>query len=56
MLAVFSSARLGLRPGFEEMGRLFGLFQRITVTVGWAWLTLLALHVRERSLRAQRSG
>jgi len=43
MFAVFVLARLSLRPGFEDMAGLFGLFQRITVTMGWAWLTLLAV-------------
>jgi hypothetical protein len=38
MFTVFFFARLSLRPGFEEMAGLFGLFQRITVTIGWAWL------------------
>ena len=45
MFAVFFFARLSLRPGFEEMAGLFGLFQRITVSIGWAWLTLLAVYV-----------
>ena len=45
MFTVFFFARLSLRPGFEEMAGLFGLFQRITVTIGWAWLTLLAVYV-----------
>jgi hypothetical protein len=45
MFAVFFLARLSLRPGFEDMAGLFGLFQRITVTIGWAWLTLLAIYM-----------
>jgi hypothetical protein len=45
MFAVFFLARLSLRPGFEGMAGLFGLFQRITVTIGWAWLTLLAIYM-----------
>jgi len=47
MFAVFFLARLGLRqvPGFPDIARLFGLFQRITVTIGFAWLTLLAVHL-----------
>src|SRR5262249_54546412 len=40
MFAVFFVARLSLRPGFEDLAGLFGLFQRITVTIGWVWLTL----------------
>jgi hypothetical protein len=27
------------------MAGFFGLFQRITVTIGWAWLTLLAVYM-----------
>jgi hypothetical protein len=45
MFAAFFVARLSLRPGFEAMAGTFGLFQRVTVTLGWAWLTLLALHM-----------
>jgi Protein of unknown function (DUF998) len=45
MFAVFFLARLSLRPGFEDMAGFFGLFQRITVTIGWAWLTLLAVYM-----------
>jgi hypothetical protein len=45
MFAVFFVARLSLRPGFEDLAGLFGLFQRITVTIGWVWLTLLAIHM-----------
>jgi hypothetical protein len=35
-----------------------GLFQRVTVTTGWLWLTLLALHVRKdhEVLRAREAG
>jgi Protein of unknown function (DUF998) len=50
MLALFFFARLSLRPGFEEMAGLFGLFQRIAVTIGWAWLTLLAVYVLKAPL------
>lgn len=42
MLAVFFVARLGFRPGFGTLAGLFGLLQRITVTVGWVWLGALA--------------
>jgi len=47
MFGVFLVARLGIRevPGFTGTAGLFGLFQRITVTIGFAWLTLLAGHV-----------
>ncbi len=49
MFAVFVVARLSLRPGFEEMAGLFGLFQRIALTIGWAWLTLLAVYMWKTS-------
>jgi hypothetical protein len=45
MFAIFFLARLSLRPGFEDMAGLFGLFQRLTVTIGWTWLTLLAAYM-----------
>jgi len=35
-------------PAFHQadgLAPLGGLFQRITITLGWAWLTLLALHL-----------
>jgi Protein of unknown function (DUF998) len=50
IFAVFFFARLSLRPGFEEMAGLFGLFQRIAVTIGWAWLTLLAVYMLKAPL------
>lgn len=45
MFTVFFVARLGFRLGSEDLMALFGLFQRITVTIGFAWLTLLAVHL-----------
>jgi hypothetical protein len=47
MLAVFFLARLGMRqvPGFADIAGLFGLLQRIVVTIGFAWITLLAVHM-----------
>jgi len=44
MLAVFIVARLGFRllPAYPELAANFGLLQRITVTIGFTWLTLLA--------------
>jgi Protein of unknown function (DUF998) len=47
MLAVFFLARLGMRQvsGFADIAGLFGLLQRITVTIGFAWVTLLAVHI-----------
>jgi Protein of unknown function (DUF998) len=46
MFIVFLFARLGMRQvlGFAEIARRFGLLQRITVTIGFVWLTLLAAH------------
>ena len=51
MLAVFFFARVSLRPGFEEMAGLFGLLQRIAVTIGLAWLTLLAVYMLKAPLK-----
>ena len=47
MFAVFLVARLSVRevPGFTGITGLLGLFQRATVTIGFARLTLLAAHV-----------
>jgi hypothetical protein len=33
----------------ERLVAYGGLFQRVTLTTGWLWLTLLALHLRTRS-------
>jgi hypothetical protein len=45
MFAVFVVARLGFRllPTYPDLAANFGLLQRITVTIGLAWLTLLAV-------------
>jgi hypothetical protein len=32
----------------ERLVAYGGLFQRVTLTTGWLWLTLLALHLRTR--------
>ena len=56
MFTVFFFARLSLRPSFEEMAGLFGLFQRITVTIGWAWLTLLAVYMLKDPSDIQTKG
>jgi hypothetical protein len=47
MFAVFFVARLGFRllPTFPDLAANFGLLQRITVTIGFTWLTLLAIHM-----------
>jgi len=46
LFAVFFVARLGMRqvPGFPNIGGLFSLLQRITITIGFAWLTLMAVN------------
>ncbi len=47
MFAVFFVARLGFRllPTYPELAANFGLLQRITVTIGLTWLTLLAVYM-----------
>ena len=47
MFAVFFVARLGFRllPTYPDLAANFGLLQRITVTIGLAWLTLLAVYM-----------
>ena len=47
MFAVFFVARLGFRllPAYPDLAANFGLLQRITVTIGLAWLTLLAVYM-----------
>ncbi|MEW6406528.1 MAG: DUF998 domain-containing protein, partial [Chloroflexota bacterium] len=44
MFAVFFVARLGFRllPAYPDLAANFGLLQRVTVTIGFAWLTLLS--------------
>jgi len=38
------------------MAGLFGLFQPITVTIGWAWLTLLAVYMLKDPSDIQTKG
>jgi uncharacterized membrane protein len=45
MFALFFVARLGFRLGSEDIIALFGLLQRSVVTIGFAWLTLLAVYM-----------
>jgi hypothetical protein len=47
MFAVFFVARLGFRllPTYPDLAASFGLLQRITITIGFAWLTLLAVYM-----------
>jgi hypothetical protein len=42
MLVIFFLARLGFRqtPGFADFA---GLFQRLTIIIGFGWIVLLAL-------------
>jgi hypothetical protein len=51
MFAVFFVARLGFRllPTYPDLAANFGLLQRITVTTGLTWLTLLAVYVLNTS-------
>jgi hypothetical protein len=54
MFAVFVVARLGFRllSTYPDLAANFGLLQRITVTIGFAWLTLLAVYM----MKAQDNG
>lgn len=47
MFVVFFVARLGFRllPVYPDLAANFGLLQRITVTIGFAWLTWLAVYM-----------
>jgi hypothetical protein len=51
MFAVFFVARLGFRllPTYPDLAANFGLLQRITVTIGLTWLTLLAVYLLKAS-------
>src|SRR5687768_16551824 len=51
MFAVFVVARLGFRllPTYPDLAANFGLLQRITVTIGFTWLTLLAVYMLKTS-------
>jgi hypothetical membrane protein len=44
MLATFVIAGMGFgqRPGLVNFA---GVFQRLSITIGWTWLTLLAIHL-----------
>ena len=47
MFAVFFVARLGFRllTTYPDLAANFGLLQRITLIIGFGWLTLMALHM-----------
>jgi hypothetical protein len=51
MFAVFFVARLGFRllPDYPLLAANFGLLQRITIIIGFAWLTLFAVHLLKAS-------
>jgi hypothetical protein len=55
MFAVFFVARLGFRllAAYPALAAYFGLLQRITITIGLAWLTLLAVHMMKSSVDGQ---
>jgi hypothetical protein len=43
---VFFIARLGFRllPTYPDLAASFGILQRITLIIGFAWLTLLSIY------------
>lgn len=45
-LFILTSQALSQTPGLVDIG---GLLQRSTVTIGWTWLTLLAIHLLKTS-------
>ncbi len=51
MFAVFFVARLGFRlyPTYSELAANFGLLQRITIIIGFVWLTALAVYMMNAS-------
>lgn len=50
-LFVLTSAAFAQTPGLVEIG---GLLQRATITIGWLWLTLLALHLMRAAVLVSR--
>lgn len=59
MFVVFLIARLGFRllPDYLVLAANFGLLQRITIVIGFAWLTLLAVFMMNaRSNMANLTG
>ncbi len=49
---ILTSAGFGQAEGLVELA---GLFQRITLTIGWAWMTLLAVHLLQSREEAPRT-
>jgi len=47
MFAVFVVARLGFRllPAYPDLAANFGLLQRMTLIIGFGWMTLLSIHL-----------
>ena len=56
MFAVFFVARLGFRliPDYPTLAANFGLLQRITIIIGFAWLTMLAVYMLRTSSMAAK--
>jgi hypothetical protein len=56
-LPVFFVARLGFRllTSYPALAAYFGLLQRITITIGLTWLTLLAVHMMRFNASLRRS-
>jgi hypothetical membrane protein len=50
---VLTSVGFSQAPGWVEVA---GLMQRITITVGWTWLTLLAVHLLDTPAAASGRG
>jgi hypothetical protein len=53
-VAVFVVASAGFAQA-RGLVDFAGLFQRITLTIGWAWLTLLAVHLLKAPLETPRT-
>lgn len=51
----FALSNLGFDQS-EGLVNLGGLFQRIAITVGWCWLSLLALHLPRHDAPRQSTG
>jgi hypothetical protein len=58
MFAVFFVARLGFRllPTYPDLAAYFGLLQRLTVTIGFTWLTLLAVYMMKAPAETPAPG
>jgi hypothetical protein len=58
MFAVFFIARLGFRllPTYPDLAASFGILQRITLIIGFAWLTLLSIYFLNAPSTSQATG